>query len=277
MASIVSAINIAQQFANAGGSGGYRPPEWSSQGSTATLTLSVPGQQPNQLQAIATDGGAADDGVDDVPLFSPPTIYVFDAIIRAEHAQELEITKNPVQTGASLTDQAYLQPARLVVEILMSDTMQSFTVGQFSGNPSRSVSAYDTLKAIQVLALQGIFLSVATRIAQYSNMVITSLRPTETKETRFGLKATVEFTQIFVVQNGIGPSSSTAVSTRPQTTNSTLAGILPSVPVALATITQHSVLNAPFGTNLLPAMSVPGAGAFSGVNVSQLSGILGQI
>ena len=52
--------------------------------------------------------------------------YVFDGEPDIQHDQELSITQNPVQTGASISDHAFLVPVRVTAEILMSDAMQSF-------------------------------------------------------------------------------------------------------------------------------------------------------
>jgi len=82
----------------------------------------------------------------------------------------------------------------LTVEIAMSDAMQSYTIGQWSSGPTRSISAYQTLKALQ---LANTPVSLATKLASYSLMMITDCRAEETKDTKYALKATVTFTEIF--------------------------------------------------------------------------------
>src|SRR6185312_10356981 len=116
---------IITSFANPvssllGNIGPWRPPQWS-QGPLFSMTATS-------------------------PVTGDTTAYVFDAVLVADHDQEAVVTMNPVQTGAAITDHVYIQPARLVIEIKMSDSMQSYNTGagtgQWAANPSKSVSAY---------------------------------------------------------------------------------------------------------------------------------------
>jgi hypothetical protein len=278
---------------------GYRPVEWQ-QGSGATLTVTA-----KDYSSLSSPGGTLTQGaVDaegnaqialDTPFVPPTVIYVFDGIAHTEHDQEMVVTENPVQTGASLTDHSFMLPAKVTAEVLMSDAMQSFTLGQFTSGESRSASAYEVLQMLQKSRQP---LQVATRIAQYSNMLITNLNPVETHETRFGLKCRVTFTQILTatvtsVSSGlINPSSA-----RPQSTsNPTVTGSTQPQPVSQALVTQHSVglpENTPTGvlgppqSVGLPASTptgvlgssrmanVPGTSTWSSNNVSALSSLLG--
>jgi hypothetical protein len=156
-----------------GNSGPWRPPQWSAgQASFTLLPIQSAGYQGTGTQQA----------------------FVFDGTLRAEHEQQTVVTLNPVQTGAAITDHAYVMPARLTVEIAMSDAMQSYTIGQWSSGPTRSISAYQTLKALQ---LANTPVSLATKLASYSLMMITDCRAEETKDTKYALKATVTFTEIF--------------------------------------------------------------------------------
>jgi hypothetical protein len=65
---------------------------------------------------------------------------------------------------------------------------------------------------------------VATRLRQYSNMMITSVRALEDVETNFALKAVVLFEQILTASVQQSQSTSTQQSANPQATNSTVAG-----------------------------------------------------
>src|SRR6185312_8878860 len=110
--------------------GSWRPPQWNQ---PALTSITIPAQPPDPVTGLA------------VPSYT----FVFDAILRAEHSQELKHTEHPVQTGANITDHMYPMPARLVLEIGMSDAMDSYSPGNWSGNPSKSVSAYETLLNFQ--------------------------------------------------------------------------------------------------------------------------------
>lgn len=143
--------------------------------------------------------------------------YFFDAIIREEHTSTLQITEHPVQSGANITDHAFMQPARLVMEIGMSDAMDAMYPGQFDDTAyTKSVSAYRVLLDLQKSRLP---LSVLTRLYLYKNMLIESLSAPDDYKTLYGLRCTVTMREIMVVDVAQG-----TVSARPQTTGSTQQG-----------------------------------------------------
>jgi len=216
---------------------GWFPPQWQQ---PALFTLTAPSQAGN---SSATAGAT--------------TIYVFDAIPRVEHAQDFTLTKNPVQTGAPLTDHIYRMPARVVLEIKMSDAMQSYTTGQFSGSTSRSVNAYQTVLGIaKALSI----VQVSTRLNQYSNMAIASIRAIENPETLYGSSFIVTFEEVIGVSSQTNTNgASRAVSAAPQITDSTVSGQVQGLAVTPAILGQFAVS----GTS-----NVPAAGAWSSENVT---------
>jgi hypothetical protein len=155
-----------------------------------------------------------------------PTNYFFDAILRVDHFQELTATRHPVQNGAPIVDHAYLQPARVVLEIGMSDALAVYSGGQFfsnpfSGNPSKSVSAYQALITLQELRIP---LQLTTRLNTYQNMLIESIRSPDDLKTRYGLRATITFIQILtatVVTNNQSARPNASQQTNPGTTQPT--------------------------------------------------------
>lgn len=240
---------------------GYRPPQWATR------------ENPPALIVKAKD-----------PQTGKPIAYVFDTALELEHDLEAVITVVPVQTGAAISDHAYLMPPMLMVEILMSDTIQSFYFGQFSSAPSRSVSAYQTLKSLMQARTP---LTVATRLDTYDNMLIKSIRPRDNAETRFGLRALVTFQQILTASveqaadrttyhlpgggTVVDPMSSSAF---PQTTAQTLLGQQNVSPVSQAIQSQNNIANVPSSVNLPALPQVPNAGQWSSYPVSALSTIV---
>jgi hypothetical protein len=235
----------------------WRPPQWpASQSFTLTMTAQDP-----------TTGNK--------------TAYIFDAIPRAEHEQRAVVTLNPIQSGAAITDHAYIVPPTLTVEIKMSDSMQSFTLGQFADQPSRSVSAYQTLLAIQEQRLP---VRVATRLRTYDQMLITEVRAEETKDNRYALKAWVTFTGILTAS--IELTSSTISfdvnplnSVLPQTTAQTITGQVQTLPVAATVQAQNALVNAPSaGINHLAAVpQVSGAGSYTSTGLGGLNNMLSSL
>ena len=260
MSAILSALGQLSAFTSAppvgtpgtavgGISGPWRPPQWSN--------TSVP-----PLTMTATD-----------PTTSQSTAYVFDAVLRGEHTQEQVITLNPVQTGAAISDHAYILPPRLTIEILMSDAMQAYTVDQWNNGPSKSVSAYQTLVAIQAARNP---VQVATRLRTYTNMMITNIMAEENDRTRYNLKATVTFTQIITANVSLTSStdsSSISDSDRPQSTASTQVGQSQVQTVPASIETNNNVENS--GVNLSQVPAVSGAGSWSSYPVSGLGAVVG--
>lgn len=136
--------------------------------------------------------------------------YFFDAVLKADHSSTTKITEHPIQNGASISDHAYMLQDRLVLEIGMSDCMDSFVNGQFSNSNSKSVSAYQVLKNIQSTFQ---VLTIVTRLTSYKNMLIESINAPDDVKTKDGLKATVNFKQIFLAD-----VNTNFISARPQIT-----------------------------------------------------------
>ena len=152
-----------------------------------------------------------------------PTTYFFDAMLRAEHTQEAVGTKHPVQVGPAVIDHIYLLPARVVLEVGFSDTMQSFLAGQYSGGRSRSVNAFQAMKQVQAARVP---ITLATRLQTYQNMWLADVRAVEDYRTSRSGRFTLHFEQIISAT-----VSSGNVSSRPNATDTTNVGtVAPTAP-----------------------------------------------
>ena len=255
----------------------YRPAGWAN---TPQVYITTTTTGP-QLSGPTPTGGV-------IPASVTQTSYVFDAVLLLEHNQSLEKTRHPVQTGADISSHAYLLPARLSMMVLMSDAVDQYAVAvaanqattftSWTGGSSKSVSAYQTLLALQAARAP---LIITTRLNTYTTMLITALAPVETNQTVAGLRARVDFEQIFTAAFALTP-----VSARTNDTQSTgLGAVQPAAPAA--TITNQ------YGIPLVPAQaeaylgsnnmlgfvaqgntcSVPGAGAYSSSPTSSLANL----
>lgn len=142
--------------------------------------------------------------------------WVFDAFLKVTHNTRLTITQHPVQSGAALTDHAYLQPKELIIEIGMSDAATSFVSGQFSDGWSRSTSAYAVLRELQEMRVP---IQIFTKFNLYTNMLVESISAPDDYTTLYGMRATVTFREVIVAQ-----VQTVAVSSIPTTTQSTSLG-----------------------------------------------------
>jgi hypothetical protein len=174
----------------------YRPKQWNVP-MPSRIVVQFPGQGVPLVQYSPAGIGAT------LPLNA--TTYVFDCVILADHDQRLRKTEHPIQTCAAISDHAFIEPATLSLDVGMSDSMQSYSYPSvWTGNPSKSVSAYQTLLQ---LMFSRIPLTVTTRLRTYYNMIVESLRPQENAKTIGGLRCRVEFGQVFLAYTTSNPSS----------------------------------------------------------------------
>ena len=160
--------------------------------------------------------------------------FIFDAILALNHERTASITSHPVETGAAVTDHAFIQPSKLTLQVGMSDALVDVIAGQFANGPSRSVTAYQTLVNLQQLRIP---FDVATRLGLYRNMLIQSIVTPDDHTTAYGLKATVTLQEIFVAS-----VRTVRISAQPQTTDSTNRGDVQAQP-----LTPQSPLYSQFG------------------------------
>ena len=148
---------------------------------------------------IATSGTPTAGLTYDALLYCKTNIggYFFDGFIKVDHSIELQTTSNPVETGASIVDHAYVKPAELTMKVMMSDVHQSLVPGQFTGASFRSVNAWQVLRKLQS---DRIPMSVFTRLGLYTNMLITKLTASDTAETFRALSAEVTLREIPVAR-----------------------------------------------------------------------------
>jgi hypothetical protein len=121
---------------------------------------------------------------------------VFDATFEEKHTSELEVTDNPVETGVVVSDHAYMKPYKLTISAGVSDAQLHPRVGdQFQG-ASRSKTAYDLLLKLQAAAEP---FDVQTGLKLYNNMICTSIRVSQDKETSQVLSFEADFRSVLVV------------------------------------------------------------------------------
>jgi hypothetical protein len=141
--------------------------------------------------------------------------WFFDAWIKMTHTTTLTITDQPVQSGASLTDHAFLQPRELQMDIGMSDVATSFIPGQFQSQ-SRSYTAYRVLLDLQRLRVP---IQITTRLNVYENMLVEVISAPDDFTTLYGMKCTVTFREVLVAN-----VKTVKISARPKVTNSSNGG-----------------------------------------------------
>ena len=204
----------------------YRPERWQN-GQPVSVIINFPGVGSVSTPYVQNSSITA-------ILPQNQTFYAFDAVLSLGHEQEMELTRHPVQSGSSITDHAYIQPARLTLDVGMSDAIDSYEQPDtWSGSTSKSVSAYQTMLSLQRSRIP---LSLTTRLRNYSNMLVVSITPNDTSKTFAGLRMTVVFEQIILASINV-----IVVSSRPQDTGISLFGSLNPVPPSSSLTDQNNI------------------------------------
>jgi len=226
-------------------SGPWTPPQYSQ---PALTVLTVP------AKSSTTTGQPASAAVN----------YVFDAVMRIVHNRRVHKTQHPVLTGANISDHAYMEAARLILEIGMSDAMASFTTGVWVGAATKSVSAWQILKN---LATTKTLFTITTRLDTYSNMLIMDMSSPDDNKTLHALRATITLEEIIAGSIQI----QTASSALPQTTDQTSGGVIQSTAPNASQVAQN-VIPSTLYPNTPTFPQVPGAGDVSSNALSQVNG-----
>lgn len=249
-------INIGQERADQDAedlvTGPWSPPQYAQ---AAITMITVPASQ-----EIQVSGGGA--GVAPIYRSSAAINYVFDATLRVVHSRRLRKTQHPVLTAANISDHAFVEPARVTIDIGMSDAMAAFSSGMWTQSATKSISAFQVLKQLQV---DRILVTLTTRLDTYVNMLVTDVSAPDDVRTRHGLRASVTLEEI--IAGSVASISSS--SARSQTTGSTSLGTVQGAQVDPAVAAQHVIPSAQF-PNTPTYPQVPGAGNVSSNSLSQV-------
>ncbi len=147
----------------------------------------------------------------------------FDGILREEQQRKVVITDDPVQNGFSISDNAYLEPATLIFDVIATDSplgLESvgLVVDQVTGLFGSSTEESVTRSSQTYLKLEELMenlepMTVNGTIKPYENMIITGLTPLpRTSETMGSLVIKVEFKQLITSNSVVRPFNESQVS-----------------------------------------------------------------
>lgn len=121
---------------------------------------------------------------------------VFDAIFEEAHSSELEVTDNPVETGVSITDHAYVKPYLVRITAGVTNTQLRPQDDGFGLYDVRIKNAFQKLKDLQKGREP---FDVQTGLCLYKNMVCTSVRTVQDAANSNALVFEVELREIIIV------------------------------------------------------------------------------
>jgi hypothetical protein len=234
---ITTAVTNNNGFTAQKATGIYRPPIWANK--KATYSIVVPKSSTQDalvgvpISNLDSDGNPII-GINAVGI----TMYVFDAVKVVDHRRSLEPTRYPVQTGYNQSYNAILKPNLITLEVGMSDAMDAYESGMWTGNISKSVSAWQEMKSLQA---NRAFLTLNTRLESYENMLLVDVSAKEDNSTIASAKMLLTFEQIFVAQVSVQ-----TISARPNAIGNTSLGNINGSNVPSANDTNN---NLPSETN----------------------------
>ena len=122
---------------------------------------------------------------------------VFDAVFEETHEADLEVTDNPVETGVVVSDHAFMKPLRVKISAGVSDTpLAVVTDDPFASDAGRSRRAFELLTELQKRAEP---FAMQTGLKLYENMVCTSIRTSQDKDSSGALLFTAELREVIIV------------------------------------------------------------------------------
>ncbi len=124
---------------------------------------------------------------------------VFDAVFKEAHESELEVSDNPIESGASVSDHAYMKPLRCTISAGVSDVRLNPSASDPYSGTSRSRAAYEMLSELQAKAEP---FTVQTGLKLYSNMVCTSMSTEQDKDSSSAFKFTAVLREVIIVSTG---------------------------------------------------------------------------
>lgn len=119
---------------------------------------------------------------------------VFDAVIKTDHTSKLTATSHPVESGANISDHAFVEPSEISIEVAVSDSERN--KGTF-GSGSRSLKAFRELIKLQTSRR---LITVVTRFKTYRNMLIISVSVPDDYTTMNAFKANLMLREIPIVK-----------------------------------------------------------------------------
>jgi hypothetical protein len=260
----------------------FTPPNWSQREALYAITYKTGlGTQTEGEQTEENPSGYTLQEDSDNPGYNSQTgyhMFVFDAIMRANHRIFAEVTQHPVQTGYNITDHIIMQPFLLTLEVAMSDAIAMYTLPNFTpmwgNNPSKSISAFNEMKAMMEKRL---VVTVNTRLYTYNNMVLREVSVEDSHKTYNGGLAMVLTFQQIIVADLAALATSNRIQSIGETQQGTISGTIPDP----TTVNQHTVTQQSYDANkpsnapsYNATQTIPGASSFTSILQNIFSGPL---
>lgn len=161
-----------------------------------------------------------------------------DAVLNESYSSPIELTKNPVEFGAEITDHAIIKPKKYTISGIVSNTQISLAgaIGDIVDNVSglfgdstgqgltRAQSAYKSLQAIKDAREP---IEVQTGLGLLENMVILDIQVNQDKSTANAIFFTAPLEEVLIVETEVlsFPASSLSGDNALQSASPTSKGV----------------------------------------------------
>jgi len=136
--------------------------------------------------------------------------FTADVTIEEDATDELEITRQPVEQGATITDHSYKLPATIILKAAWSNSS-----AQADGDPNFTANTYQDLLDLQVSREP---FEVQTGKRLYSNMLMRELRQITNEDSEYALVVTFTLQQVILAQTQVTSVPPTQNQSSPQDT-----------------------------------------------------------
>lgn len=126
--------------------------------------------------------------------------FVADITVEEDHTDELRITEHPVEQGASISDHAYVMPARVTIRLGYSNSSLAAL-----GNPFYVQLVYNQFLGLQA-SLEPFSITTGKRV--YENMMITRLSVHTDEKSENALDMVVECQEVLIANTETVQSAS---------------------------------------------------------------------
>lgn len=103
-----------------------------------------------------------------------------DCVVSEKHASDVELTEIPIESGARITDHAFILPKKVTLDVI----------------DRKAVATYNALVSLEEARTP---FTLVTGLYVYQNMMITRLTPERDKEFGRVLRCTVELQEAIIV------------------------------------------------------------------------------
>ncbi len=128
---------------------------------------------------------------------------VFDAVVNEAHSGEVQVTDNPVERGADVTDNIRPKPEQITLDVIVSNSPLRKTL---DGNPDNPKRASEAFRVLRDLRDNGVLVSVVTGLRSYDSMVIQKIDVGRNVKTGQVLSAKIALRQIIIADTKAVPA-----------------------------------------------------------------------